>query len=1443
MLTLAVLINCLAPAAIPSMQSAFAKSGAVAAAPAAVTPEALASAATDFVTQIPITANDVVYSSSTQKLYVSVPSNGGANGNSITPVDPATGTLGTSVFIGSEPNKLGLSTDGQTLYAALDGASAIRRFDLTTQTPGQQFFLGLDNFNGPYRANDIAVAPGNPNLIAVARYFTTVSPSEAGVAIFDNGVQRAKTGPSHIEGSDFLAFSASASKLYGGGYSYGLRTMTVDSTGVTVDSKTSFNVGARIKFDNGLIYSSSGQVINPDTQTLLGTFSGASTQAFVPDSSVGRAFYLVRDISSNALTLKAFDINTYTPVGSLTISGINSDPVSMVRWGANGLAFTTSNNKLYIIQTSLISSAAPIPTPTPAVAPTPTPTPASIPTFVKPVSLQANDLVYNQSTQSLYASVPSTVGANGNSITAINPATGAIGTSVFIGSEPTKLALADDGKTIYTFLDGANAIRRFDASTQTAGAQFSLAAGIRKPSDIAVAPGNPNVVALAVGFDGAYIYDNGVQRTKGGRTNAYAINSIEFSSTESVLYGYDNESSGFELVKFTADSTGLTGVTMSRNLIGGYGVEIKYVNGLLYSSGGQVVNPETREGVGTFRNITAGLGFSPTSVAVDPSIGRVFFLSSGGGSGVIITAYDINTFLPLGYVSIPNISGTATSLVRWGTNGLAFRTGGSGGFGSTPGQVYIIETALVSASTSLSTGVGFSLAANSVFESTASASVTVTRSGDTSGTTTVDYATSGDTATAGTDYTTVSGTLTFAPGETSKTITIPIINDNVYEGNETFAITLSNVTGGGVLVSPTTTTVTIQDNETAPNIASIGRTVKEPDTGTSTELIEVRLSNPTTKTVTVNYATVDGTAKAGSDYVATSGTLTFNPLETSKTVAITINEDDPSESTETFSLALSNAVNVSFSNSGIISITNAPPGTLSFKTGAYSISEGGGSALITVNRTGGAAGTVTINYATTNGTATAGSDYTATSGTLTFAPGETTKTFSVPVTDDSAREDSETVNLSLSTVGGGAILGMPNTAVLTIVDNDSPSLQLSSSSYTINENAANTSQGYGSLTVDVSRSGDMSQAATVRYFTSDLSAGNECNQVTGQASQRCDYSLIGGTLRFSPGEATKSISIPVINDGYVEGPEFFTIRLENASGAAIGVQNQATITIVDDDTTASTGANNAYLNNEFFVRLNYMDFLGREPDAEGWNTWPPLLNNCGPQKGFLGAPPDCDRAHVSHGFFGSPEFTNTGFLIYRLYEVGMNRLPRYSEFTPDMASLSGFGIPESVQQQNLQDYLQQFTSKQEFTNRFSDALQPSQAARLVEKLEQTAGVTLPATATTRAGQAQQYGRAELIQKRASGEFTLGQIIKAFVEQQDVYDRYFPRGQVTMLYFAYLKRDPDLNDPSLSGWTEWVFVFTNGGAQRGRPDIAPRDIHHLIFGFIYSEEYRKRFGQP
>jgi lysophospholipase L1-like esterase len=404
----------------------------------------------------------------------------------------------------------------------------------------------------------------------------------------------------------------------------------------------------------------------------------------------------------------------------------------------------------------------------------------------------------------------------------------------------------------------------------------------------------------------------------------------------------------------------------------------------------------------------------------------------------------------------------------------------------------------------------------------------------------------------------------------------------------------------------------------------------------------------------------------------------------------------------------------------------------------------------------------------------------------------------------------------------------------------SPTVSLAASAYSINEGVVNTPQGFGTLSVTVTRSGDTSGTASVQYFTSDQSGGNECNQFTGNASQRCDYGLASGTLRFAAGEGSKVINISIISDGYVEGDETFTLTLQNAVGATLGT-SQAIITIQDRG-VATTAAQNPYLSNEFFVRQNYLDFLAREPDAEGWNTWPGVLNSCGPEKGFLGSPLNCDRAHVAHGFIASAEFTEKGYLGYRMYEVGLLRLPRYSEFVPDMAAMSGAPGSQELEQ-NTQQFAESFTGRQEFTGKYADVSAPGQATLFIARLEQNAGVTLPDTTTTLPGQPPQYGRQELINKRQSGEFTLGQTLKAFVEQKVVYDKFFERGFVTMQYFGFLRRDPDLNDPNLTGWTEWVFVFTNGGAQRGRTDILPRDYHHLTFGFIYSEEYRKRFGQP
>jgi T5SS/PEP-CTERM-associated repeat protein len=332
----------------------------------------------------------------------------------------------------------------------------------------------------------------------------------------------------------------------------------------------------------------------------------------------------------------------------------------------------------------------------------------------------------------------------------------------------------------------------------------------------------------------------------------------------------------------------------------------------------------------------------------------------------------------------------------------------------------------------------FSSSTYAVNENGGTARITVNRFNKTTGTATVHYATSDGTATNGADYTAVSGTLTFTNGEVSKTFTVPIIDDAIAEANETINLTLSNPTGG-VLGSPSTAILIIIDNDGGTlQFSASGYTVNE-NGGTAT--VRVNRVNKTGGTVTVDYATRDGTATNGVDYTAVSGTLTFGNGVTYKTFTVPIIDDLIYQGNLTIKLTLSNPTGsgavLGSPTNAVLTILDNEGGVLQFSSAGYTVNEGGGAATIRVNRVTRTSGVVTVNYATSNGTATAGQDYTARAGTLTFANGEWIKTFTVPIIDDQLAEGDETINLTLSNpTGAGAALGSPKTAVLYILDND-----------------------------------------------------------------------------------------------------------------------------------------------------------------------------------------------------------------------------------------------------------------------------------------------------------------------------------------------------------------------------------------------------------------------
>ncbi|MGR8932237.1 MAG: autotransporter domain-containing protein [Gammaproteobacteria bacterium] len=310
---------------------------------------------------IPLFSNDIIYDSFKKKIYASVPSSAGLGlGNTITTLDPFTRTIEKSVFIGSEPNKLAISDNGQYLYVGLDGAAAVRRYNIATQTAELQFRLGSGQYTGPFFAEDIEVLPGQPNSIAVSRRNEGFIPRHEGVAIYDNGVLRANTTPGHT-GSNEIEFSENASTLYGydNEHSDFMRTMSVDSNGVQIVNVAYVNgFGIDIEFDSGRLYSTSGRVINPRTSELLGSFAVEPFGNLVePDSSNGKVYFLTDGVSSSTGIIKVFDSNNFALIDEFTFGALEGWPINLIGLENGKLAFNTEGSlvgtgQLFLIDTT-----------------------------------------------------------------------------------------------------------------------------------------------------------------------------------------------------------------------------------------------------------------------------------------------------------------------------------------------------------------------------------------------------------------------------------------------------------------------------------------------------------------------------------------------------------------------------------------------------------------------------------------------------------------------------------------------------------------------------------------------------------------------------------------------------------------------------------------------------------------------------------------------------------------------------------------------------------------------------------------------------------------------------------------------------------------------------------------------------------------------------------
>jgi len=245
-------------------------------------------------------------------------------------------------------------------------------------------------------------------------------------------------------------------------------------------------------------------------------------------------------------------------------------------------------------------------------------------------------------------------------------------------------------------------------------------------------------------------------------------------------------------------------------------------------------------------------------------------------------------------------------------------------------------------------------------------------------------------------------------------------------------VNLSNPTNSTIATGQGAGTILDDDGPTM----SIGNVaVAEGNSGFTNAVFTVTLSAPSPQDIFVVYVTLNDTAISGLDYQRVFGnTLVIPAGATSRTLTVRVFSDFQIEPDEQFFVVLQSPQNATIANGqGTGTITNDDSnGKLQFSSQAYSATEDAGSVTISVARIDGATGTVTVDYATSNGTASAGSDYAATSGTLTFNQGETSKTLTIPIVSDNVFEPDETVTLTLSNPTGGATLGTPATGILTI---------------------------------------------------------------------------------------------------------------------------------------------------------------------------------------------------------------------------------------------------------------------------------------------------------------------------------------------------------------------------------------------------------------------------
>lgn len=325
-------------------------------------------------------------------------------------------------------------------------------------------------------------------------------------------------------------------------------------------------------------------------------------------------------------------------------------------------------------------------------------------------------------------------------------------------------------------------------------------------------------------------------------------------------------------------------------------------------------------------------------------------------------------------------------------------------------------------------GLHFYVPEISVNEDAGAVTIKVARGDDGDTSVSVDYATTDLTAKAGQDYTTSAGTIVFAPGEVLKSFTVPLLNDSLAEVSETFRVTLSHPTGGAVLGSPTTVTVTITNTDQVVQFDSTKYYARE-----ETEFVQIAVTRgESDSTATVDFTTSDLTAKTALDYVGVTNTIQFVAGERLKRIAVPILNDPLKESSRTFQIRLRNPTGggvLGSPTAATVTIADNDPG-VSFTRSTFSVCTSVMVVSVDVRRgRDDMLSSFTVDYQTTNGSAQAGVDYQTANGTLQFEANQTLQAIVIPLLQNPAATGTKYFTVTLGNVSGEIPLGVATTRV------------------------------------------------------------------------------------------------------------------------------------------------------------------------------------------------------------------------------------------------------------------------------------------------------------------------------------------------------------------------------------------------------------------------------